>query len=446
MSEVNRLVRDTLETHFADLWIEGEISNLRAPASGHLYFSLKDDASHLRAVLFRLSASRLRFGLENGLHIVARGRVTMYESRGDCQIILDYLEPKGLGALQLALEQLKARLAAEGLFDSARKRPLPLFPRSVGIVTSLSGAALHDMLTVLHRRCPILSIVIAPVQVQGERSARQIAEAIRSVNRLGHVDVLIVGRGGGSLEDLWSFNEEIVVRAITASQIPVVSAVGHETDVTLADLAADVRAPTPSAAAEAVAPVLDDLMGRLLELGERHRHAIARRCADERRRLQFSFSRLLRLRLLVQEGAQRVDVAVFAMSHAVHGILRQGWGRMTGVKQELLRRNPQSLVRQGLAVLPQMVDRLRQFMHHRLDRSRRLTESRFAELHHLSPLAVLGRGYSIVQTSPGRQVVRDARQVPVGDDVLARLARGSLLCVVKQALEETDFKSLGDRL
>jgi exodeoxyribonuclease VII large subunit len=370
----------------------------------------------------------------------------MYESRGDCQIILDYLEPKGLGALQLALEQLKARLAAEGLFDSARKRPLPLFPRSVGIVTSLSGAALHDMLTVLHRRCPILSIVIAPVQVQGERSARQIAEAIRSVNRLGHVDVLIVGRGGGSLEDLWSFNEEIVVRAITASQIPVVSAVGHETDVTLADLAADVRAPTPSAAAEAVAPVLDDLMGRLLELGERHRHAIARRCADERRRLQFSFSRLLRLRLLVQEGAQRVDVAVFAMSHAVHGILRQGWGRMTGVKQELLRRNPQSLVRQGLAVLPQMVDRLRQFMHHRLDRSRRLTESRFAELHHLSPLAVLGRGYSIVQTSPGRQVVRDARQVPVGDDVLARLARGSLLCVVKQALEETDFKSLGDRL
>jgi exodeoxyribonuclease VII large subunit len=388
----------------------------------------------------------MRFVLEDGLQIVARGKVTLYEARGDCQIVLDSVEPKGLGALQLAFEQLKASLAGEGLFDSERKRPLPVFPRSVGIVTSMSGAVLHDILTVLQRRCPILSIVIVPVQVQGDGSARQIAEAIRSLNAGGRVDVLILGRGGGSLEDLWSFNEEIVVRAIAASRIPVVSAVGHETDVTLADLAADVRAPTPSAAAEAVAPVLEDFVSRLLEWRDRCRHAIDRRCDGERQRLKLSLSDLSRLRVRVQKEAQRVDFAMFAMSQAVHAALRQGWTRVADMKEGLLRRNPDLLVRHGLAVLPQLVNRLCQFMRHRLDQSRQLAESRLAELNHLSPLAVLNRGYSIVQTSPGHRLVRDARQVSVGDDVLAWLAKGRLLCVVKQAGVEADFKSTSDTL
>ncbi|MFM8552617.1 MAG: exodeoxyribonuclease VII large subunit, partial [Nitrospiraceae bacterium] len=269
VSELTLLVRDRLEQAFPDVWIEGEVSTLRSPASGHFYFTLKDAQCQIRAVLFRNQAQRLRFALREGLQVVVRGRVTVYEPRGEYQLVLDYLEPKGVGALQLALEQLKERLALEGLFDEARKRPLPFLPRRVGLVTSLSGAAVRDMLVVLGRRCPSLDVVICPVPVQGEGAAPKIAAAIRTLSASGKVDVMIVGRGGGSLEDLWCFNEEVVVRAIVASRVPVVSAVGHETDVTLADFAADYRAPTPSAAAEAVAPVLADLIRSVADLRAR---------------------------------------------------------------------------------------------------------------------------------------------------------------------------------
>ena len=244
VSELTGLVRASLERDFTEVWLEGEISNLRAPGSGHLYCTLKDESSQIRAVIFRPTALRLRFGLEDGLHVIVRGRVTVYEPRGEYQVILEYLEPKGRGAQQLALEQLKNRLSAEGLFNQDRKKPLPAFPRTVGIVTSWSGAAVRDIMTVLHRRCPILHLILAPVSVQGEGSAEQIVAAIQSLTTMGYVDVIIVGRGGGSSEDLWSFNDELVVRAIAESPIPIVSAVGHETDVTLADFAADVRAPT----------------------------------------------------------------------------------------------------------------------------------------------------------------------------------------------------------
>jgi exodeoxyribonuclease VII large subunit len=243
------LLRTSIEEQFSDVWLEGELSNLRAPGSGHVYCTLKDKTSQIRAVLFRPIAVRLRFALQEGLQVIVRGRLTVYEPRGEYQIVLDTVEPKGIGALQLAFEQLKARLAAEGLFDQDRKKPIPAFPRTVGVVTSLTGAAIRDILAVLRRRWPTLHILIAPVQVQGESAGRQIAEALTALNDLGTVDVIIVGRGGGSLEDLWSFNEEIVVRAIAASRVPVVSAVGHEIDVTLADFVADLRAPTPSAAA-----------------------------------------------------------------------------------------------------------------------------------------------------------------------------------------------------
>ena len=222
VSELTSLVRSTLESSFTEVWLEGEVSNLRAPASGHLYCTLKDESSQIRAVLFRTTATRLRFALEDGLQVVARGRVTVYEPRGEYQIIVDYVEPKGRGALQLAFEQLRIRLAEEGLFDEARKRPLPELPRTVGLVTSLSGAVIRDMLTVLHRRCSTLHIILVPVQVQGEGAAEQIAAAIQLLSESGWVEVMIVGRGGGSLEDLWSFNEETVVRAIAASRVPVV--------------------------------------------------------------------------------------------------------------------------------------------------------------------------------------------------------------------------------
>lgn len=418
------------------MWLEGEISNLRAPGSGHLYCTLKDDSSQIRAVIFRPTALRLRFGLEDGLHIVARGRVTVYEPRGEYQIVLEYAEPKGVGALQLAFEQLKNRLATEGLFDLDRKRPLPFLPRTVGIVTSLSGAVVRDMLTVLHRRCPILRIIVVPVQVQGEGSVEQIAEAIRALNDLGQVDVIIVGRGGGSSEDLWSFNGEVVVRAIVASRVPVVSAVGHETDVTLADFAADLRAPTPSAAAEAVAPVLAEVIERLKELGTRIQQAMDWRCGNERQRLDLLLAHLARLRFRILEDAQRVDGAVLQMTQAVHDIVKRGREQVHSVKHELVTRSPQSQVRHGLAVVPQLLSRLQGVMQHGLDRRIQEARSCLVNLNHLSPLAILSRGYSIVESISTHQVIRDAEQVPVGQDVLARLAKGQLRCTVKEIVSD----------
>ncbi len=436
VSELTGLVRTSIENTFSEVWLEGEISNLRAPGSGHLYCTLKDDSCQIRAVMFRSTASRLRFGLEDGLHIVARGRVTVYEPRGEYQIVLEYAEPKGLGALQLAFEQLKNRLAAEGLFDDERKRPLPFLPRTVGIVTSPTGAAVRDMITVLHRRCPNLGIIVVPVQVQGEGSAEQIAEAIRGLNGLDQVDVIIVGRGGGSSEDLWSFNEELVVRAIVASRVPVISAVGHETDVTLADFAADVRAPTPSAAAEAAVPVLSDVLERLREVESRSRQAIVWRCADERRRLALFFAHLTRIRFRLLEAAQRVDGAVIQIAQAVQGLIKRGRERVHSATHELIARSPQSQVHHGLAVVPQLLSRLHGVMEHRLDRRIRGVRACMANLNHLSPLAILSRGYSIVESVQTHQVIHDAQQVSVGQDVLARLSQGQLRCTVKEIISD----------
>ena len=307
VSELTGLLRTSIEEQFSDVWLEGELSNLRAPGSGHVYCTLKDKTSQIRAVLFRSSAVRLRFVLQEGLQVLVRGRLTVYEPRGEYQIVLDTVEPKGVGALQLAFEQLKARLAAEGLFDQERKKPIPAFPRTVGVVTSLTGAAIRDILSVLRRRWPTLHILIAPVQVQGESAGHQIAEALTALNDLGSVDVIIVGRGGGSLEDLWSFNEEIVVRAIAASHVPVVSAVGHEIDVTLADFVADLRAPTPSAAAEAVVPVLAEIVERMRELKVRLGQVMLRHCAFERQRLNAGIRGVTDVRLRLQDAAQRAD-------------------------------------------------------------------------------------------------------------------------------------------
>jgi exodeoxyribonuclease VII large subunit len=418
------------------VWLEGEISNLRAPGSGHLYCTLKDDAAQIRAVIFKSTACRLRFGLEDGLQVIVRGRVSVYEPRGEYQIILEYVEPKGRGALQLAFEQLKHRLAAEGLFDEGRKRPLPTFPRTVGIVTSLAGAAVRDMISVLHRRCPILDIIIAPVQVQGDESPRQISSAIQSLTEWSPVDVIIVGRGGGSLEDLWSFNDERVVRAIVASSVPVVSAVGHETDVTLADYAADLRAPTPSAAAEAVAPVLSEVVDHLGALATRCRQSIGWRCGVERQRLDLALARVRNVRFRVLEQAQRIDGAVIQMRGVLQRVLRRGWEKVHSVKHELIGRSPESRVGQGLAHVPQLRSRLDGAMRYALNRRKQEAQSRLASLNALSPLAILARGYSIVETVSSHQVIRDARQVAVGDAVLARLAQGQLHCLVDEVIPD----------
>ena len=430
MSALTGLVRTSLEQRFADVWLEGEVSNLRAPASGHLYLTLKDDASQIRAVLFKAVAQRARFALEDGLHVIVRGRVTVYEPRGDYQIIVEYVEPKGRGALQVAFEQLRARLAAEGLFNEARKRPLPEFPRTVGIITSLTGAAVRDLLTVLHRRCPTVGVIVAPVMVQGTGAAEQIAAAIQTLSESGWVDVLIVGRGGGSMEDLWSFNEEVVVRAIAASRVPVVSAVGHETDVTLADFAADLRAPTPSAAAEAVVPVLDHVASRVAGLTARLYQEMSRRTMSESQRVRVFVHQLAAVRLRVQSAAQRVDAAVFDLTAAMRQALQDSQSRVHEAGYRLATKSPEMRVRQGLTVLPQLYARLCRGMRGDLNAHRKQAEATLAALHTLSPLATLGRGYSIIRERSTGAIVRDASDVAVGQELEARLAKGELLCSV----------------
>jgi exodeoxyribonuclease VII large subunit len=429
-------VRDQLERAFPDLWIEGEVSNLRIPSSGHLYFTLKDQASQLRVVLFRPGAQRLRFSLREGLQVIVRGRLTVYEPRGEYQAVLDYVEPKGIGALQLALEQLKEKLAREGLFDESRKRPLPFLPHRVGIVTSLSGAALHDMLVVLGRRCPSLDVLICPVPVQGEGAAPEIAKAIHLLGSSGKVEVMIVGRGGGSLEDLWCFNEEVVVRAIAASPVPVVSAVGHEIDYTLADFAADYRAPTPSAAAEVVAPVLDELVRTVGDLRARQERGLTMCLALLRHRVERMGATLSAQMLPIQGHAQRLDELVgrigWSLRHSL-SIVRQ---RVMAAGHDLRLSSPFSRIRGAAALVPQLVKRIGQGMQSRLSFQRQAVRSLVATLDSLSPLAILARGYSIVQTVPEGAVVRRSEDVAVGQDVRARLAEGQLLCRVRDVLPE----------
>src|SRR5918993_589559 len=282
VSQLNASIRSLLEGQFSDLWVEGEISNCRVWNTGHMYFTLKDGNSQVRAVMFRMALRYLRFKPTDGLRVIARGQVSCYEPKGEYQVICEHMEPHGLGALQLAFDQLKKKLQAEGLFEAARKRPLPALPRKIGIVTSLDGAAIHDIIKVLRRRHPNAHLVIRPARVQGEGSARDVARAIRALGKVSGVDVIIAGRGGGSAEDLWAFNEELVARAIVDSPVPVISAVGHESDVTIADFVADLRAPTPSAAAELVVAAKDDFCHRIDRLS--HRLAAAARGAIERRR------------------------------------------------------------------------------------------------------------------------------------------------------------------
>ena len=437
VSELTGLLRTSIEEQFSDIWLEGELSNLRAPGSGHVYCTLKDKTSQIRAVLFRSSAVRLRFALQEGMHVIVRGRLTVYELRGEYQIVLDTVEPKGIGALQLAFEQLKERLAAEGLFDQDRKKSIPAFPRTVGVVTSLTGAAIRDILAVLRRRWPTIHVLIAPVQVQGGSAGRQIAEALNALNDLSFVDVIIVGRGGGSWEDLWSFNEEIVVRAIAASHVPVVSAVGHEIDVTLADFVADLRAPTPSAAAEAVVPVLAEIVERLRELTVRTGQVMLRHCAFERQRLDAGIRGVTDVRFRLQEAAQRTDDMVDRLREMLQQLLTAGRERVHEVQRDLSGLNPILAIKQGLATVPQFSKRIEGQMGVILAQHRHRVHATLAQLNTLSPLAILGRGYSILQTVPAGQILHRANDVEVGQELEAQLASGRLSCMVTRVLDDS---------
>ena len=436
VSELTSLIRTSIESEFPQLWLEGEISNLRVPGSGHVYCTLKDDSSQIRAVLFRSSARLVRFVLQEGIQVVVRGRLSVYEPRGEYQIVIDAVEPKGIGALQLAFDQLKERLAGEGLFDQNRKKPLPPFPRTIGVVTSLTGAAIKDILAVFRRRWPTVHVIIAPVQVQGEGAGNQIAEAIGTLNAQGAAEVIIVGRGGGSMEDLWSFNEEVVVRAIANSYVPIVAAIGHEIDVTLADFAADFRAPTPSAAAESVVPVLADVVERLRRLTDRAGHAMGRHCLVQYRRLDALMGEVAQVRFRIQEESQRADELTDRLQsmirvrfEAARDTLREGQRNLAG-------RNPILLVKGGLAMIPQFIKRLERQITVLGEGRRKQVETMVAQLHSLSPLAVLGRGYSILSKEDDGTILRRSQDVHVGEDIMAKLSEGRLTCTIKRILPD----------
>ena len=389
VARLTTLLQELVEENFVDVLVEGEVSNLARPASGHCYFTLKDAEAQLRAAMFKPQARALRFALENGMQVVCRGRVSVYRQRGEVQLIVEQIEPSGLGGLQLAFEQLKQRLAAEGLFAEDQKKPLPAFPTTIGIVTSPTGAAIRDILNVLERRGGGLRVLLCPVRVQGTDSSIEIATAIADLNRLNMVDVLIVGRGGGSLEDLWAFNEEPVVRAIHQSAVPVVSAVGHETDFTLADLAADLRAPTPSAAAELV-------VKNRLELEAHLDHLLARLQRRSEERL-----------LLVRE-------------------------RYLGQMRRL--RLPAELLQRQRERCTNLEKRLRYALGQRLEQSAAQLGGLSGKLQSLSPLETLARGYSIALDSSDK-ILTDARLLHAGQSVRLRLAKGEAITEVKRVLK-----------
>lgn len=386
ISELNEVIKGTLEAELEAFWVVGEISNFHVPPSGHYYFTLKDDKSQIAAVMFRRQGLGLSFVPENGMEVLCFGRVSLYSVRGDLQLYVETMEPRGQGALYLAFEQLKKKLGAEGLFSEERKRSLPFLPASIGIVTSEKGAALRDMLRIIGDRYPDRRIVIRPVKVQGEGAADEIAAGIAELGRSGEVDVMIVGRGGGSLEDLWAFNEEIVARAIFASPVPVISAVGHEIDFTIADFVADHRAPTPTAAAETVVPEKSDLIERILGLQDQ----------------------LLRSMQLKLETAKE----------SWHGMVK----RLTDPRRKL-RENQQRLDELSVDLVRRFQDRLRQSK----DRLARVA----GRLDALSPLAVLDRGYSIAHKIPEERIVKDSSSLSVGDLLRITFAKGRTTCRVE---------------
>jgi exodeoxyribonuclease VII large subunit len=439
ISQLSQQLAAVMEEKFPAVWVEGEISNFKVYSSGHAYFTLKDEGAQLRCVLFRTRARRVRFEPKDGLHVLAFGAVEVYPQRGEYSLVVELLEPKGLGALQLAFDQLKQRLQAEGLFDPVRKRPLPRFPRKIGVVTSPSGAALRDILRVIGRRFGEIHIVVAPARVQGEGAAAEVAQAVRELNALGGVDVIIVGRGGGSMEDLWAFNDEMLARTIIASKIPVISAVGHEVDFTIADFVADVRAATPSNAAELVVKEKRAVVESLADLTVRLSRGMSRTLTTHRQRL----TRVQDRRVLTDPGrplrdlARRLDDARLRLRQAALAALGRGEHRVALATRGLRALSPVARARNGRRALIDLEGRLQRGAHGVLDRARHRLGVGAGRLDSLSPLAVLSRGYSLTRTTDGR-IVRAWRDVAAGDGVRVLLHEGSLDCRVDATREHDD--------
>lgn len=436
VSELTQEIKETLEVKFFDVWVEGEISNLRIPPSGHLYFTLKDDFSQIRAVLFRMRSRAIRFVPEDGLHVICRGRVSLYEKRGDYQLILEEMEPKGIGALQLAFLQLKERLEKEGLFEPSHKKPIPVFPETIGIVTSPTGAVIQDMIQIIQRRFENVAILLYPVRVQGEGASEEIAEAIQYFNRMKNADVIIVGRGGGSLEDLWAFNEEKVARAIYHSRIPVISAVGHETDYTISDFVADLRAPTPSAAAELVVKDKRDLERHLQYLKSRLENQVSALLGEIRADLSYLIKSLPDMKKRVEDDLLRLDDLLNRSRKSLFWDLKRKGEKRLHLTQRLELRSPIHTVMGFKSFIIEIRNRLNRSLRHSIEIRKETLRGIFGKLESLSPLAILERGYSITRKLPFLQILRDVSQVRAGDRVEVKLYRGSLLCGIEKT-EET---------
>jgi exodeoxyribonuclease VII large subunit len=432
VSQLNADIKSLLEEQFPFVWIVGEISNFRIPVSGHFYFTLKDEAAQINAVMFRGQQRKLKFEPEDGMRITAMGRLSVYEPRGTYQIILEYMEPAGVGALQIAFEKLKKRLAEDGFFDDKYKQPIPFLPHKIALVTSPSGAVVHDMLNVIERRFPNMNIQIIPVKVQGDAAETEIVAAVELLNQKADIDVAILARGGGSLEDLQAFNTESVAKAVFASRIPVISAVGHETDYTIVDFVTDLRAPTPSAAAELAVPVKNELLRQVDDtfaaLGYRMFNLI------ERLRLNLTdvAKRLVDPKKQIQDWRLRLDDLAARLNRQISMLLARKIESLEWWQDRLIAHSPKSQIYNFNVIIEQNLYNLFKSFNKNIEyKSVRLGELK-ARLETLSPHAILERGYSITRTIPDLKVVRNPKTVSINQDLQVLVAKGSLTCRVKE--------------
>ncbi len=434
VSTLSEEIKNLLEAHFDFVWVEGEISNFRSPLSGHFYMVLKDEKAQIRAVMFRPQTRYLKFMPQDGMKVIVRGRVAIYEPRGEYQVILDYMEPLGVGALALAFEQLKKKLAAQGIFDESIKKPLPFLPQRVAVITSPTGAAIRDFLKIIRRRFANLEITVVPVKVQGEGAAGEMVEALDLVNRELDVDVIVLTRGGGSIEDLWAFNQEELALAIRASRIPVVSAVGHEIDITISDLAADLRAPTPSGAAELLVVEKETLKQQIMQLQVRLQSGLKTELASLQEKIRFLSRGLRDPRKRLADSWLRLDDMESRLSRMMSFMMMDRKRSLAAGERALILHSPLKIVA-GLKQKIEFQSRSMAMMVSRKLRDCRMDISMIEEkLKDMSPLSVLGRGYSITRKLPEKRVLRSSSQVNKGDKVSVKLAEGELECLVEKIL------------
>ena len=432
VSSLTAEIKTILENQFPFVWVAGEISNFRIPVSGHFYFILKDENAQINAVMFRGQNQNLKFEPEDGMMITGLGRINVYEPRGTYQIILEYLEPKGTGALQIAFEQLKEKLSDEGLFDDVHKKPIPYLPQKIGVITSPTGAVIHDIQRVLFRRFPNVSIIVCPVRVQGESADKEIVKGFELLNRKNNIDVIILARGGGSLEDLHAFNSEIVARAIFKSTIPTISAVGHETDYTISDFVADLRAPTPSAAAELAVPVKDELFEKCENLFLQLKSHVFNNIDSLRNILHHMSRRLIDPQKRIQDLQLKTDDLFARMHRAVFSTNYRNQERIDWITHRLFANSPIKIIKNNKATLKQIYDNLLLYKLKYLDNKRFTLENLIGKLYTLNPNAILERGYSITQSMPGNEIVKDSVSVETGQNVHVLFSKGSIICRVER--------------